>query len=100
MRYLSDANILVPIWKKQIGVKHTREGIRQGCQPAGQVEGKQLNNRRGGKGAKARNTGALERNLSITITSNQSSMVRETLNGNFGITASRKGTAARAEGGK
>jgi hypothetical protein len=33
------------------------------------------NNRRGGGGGKARNTGVRERNLSITITRNQSSIV-------------------------
>jgi hypothetical protein len=39
------------------------------------------NNRRAGGGGKARNTGARERNLSITITQNQSSTVRETWKG-------------------
>jgi hypothetical protein len=47
------------------------------------------NNRRGGGGGKARITGTRERNLSITITRNQSSTVLETRSGNFIITVGR-----------
>jgi hypothetical protein len=56
--------------EKQISINHAREGISCGGQPAGQVE---ASNRRGGGGGKARNTGARERKLGITITQNQSS---------------------------
>jgi hypothetical protein len=73
--------------KKQIGINHTREGIgRQGRLRA--------NNRRGGGGGKARNTGVRKRNLSITITRNQSSMVGEAQNGIFIITASSRGSSS------
>jgi hypothetical protein len=46
------------------------------------VQGRlRANNRRAGGGGKARNTGAQERNLGITITQNQSSTVCETWKG-------------------
>jgi hypothetical protein len=60
--------------KKQIGMKHTQEGIGHGRQPAWQVEGEQWKGRGRRKG-EARTTGTRERNLSITITQNQSNMV-------------------------
>jgi hypothetical protein len=42
--------------KKQIGVNHTREGIGCSRQPAGQVEGEQLEGRGRTKGKKHRGT--------------------------------------------
>jgi hypothetical protein len=57
---------------KQTGVNHTQEGLGQGSQPAGQVQGEQL---RGGGGGKVRNTGACERNLRITLARSQTSAV-------------------------
>jgi hypothetical protein len=53
------------------------------------------NNWRGGGGGEARNTGVRERNLSITITHDQSSKTR---NGSFVITVGRRGSK-RLRGG-
>jgi hypothetical protein len=81
------------VWRRRSKLELTI--LERALAAAASLQGRlRANNWRGGGGRKARNTGARKRNLSITITRNQSSTVWEARNGNFIITVGRQGSSS------